>query len=162
MGCVGLAGWFLLGVYLVTAKWPLGLKSSAGSTELEDIQDDFFNHKSGALAGMAKIAGCWPGIFVSLLSLPTWLVWASSKHGGLMVVRLLIWHCLPPELTFQKTKVRNCEVYDLTKEASFLPCSLLVTQNLPWMKCGRGQQKGISTGKQSTLVSYLYIVTTVP
>lgn len=65
MGCVGSAGWFVFGVsYEVTAKWPLGLKSSAGSTEL-NVQDDFFNHKSGALAGTAKTAGCGPGIFLT-------------------------------------------------------------------------------------------------
>lgn len=113
---------------MITAKWPLGLKSSAGLTELDD-QDDFFNHMSGALAGMAQTAGCWPGIFVSLFSFPRRLVWASSKHGGLLVVRLLTRYRLPPELTFQKTKVRVCEVYDLAKEASFLPCSVGYTES---------------------------------
>lgn len=144
---------------MITDKWPLGLKSSAGSTELDD-QNDFFNHMSGALAGMAETAGCWPVIFVSLLRFPIWLVWASSKHGGLLVVRLLTRHRLPPELTFQKTKVRVCEVYDLAKEASFLPCSAGNTESV-WMKCGRGTQKGINTGKQSTLENYLQTVTTI-
>lgn len=58
MGCLGLSGWFLLGVsHVVMAKWLLGLKSSEGSIGL-DIQDDFFNYKSGTLAGMAQTAGC--------------------------------------------------------------------------------------------------------
>lgn len=56
--------------HVVIIKWLLGLKSSEGSTEL-DVQDDFFNHRSGALGGMAQTAGFWPGIFVSPLSLPT-------------------------------------------------------------------------------------------
>lgn len=151
VGCLGSSGWFLLRVsHVVTAKWLLGLKSSEGSNGL-DIQDGFFDHKSGTLAGRAQTAGYWPGIFV--FSFSTWLVWASSKHDGLVAVRLLIQMLASPRANIPKDQ-RQKLGFGLAKEASFLSCFTGYTETAQ-MNCRRWQEKGFNTGKQSTLGSCL-------
>lgn len=85
MGCLDGSSWGLSCGYRQIAA---GTEVSEGSTK-QDTQDYFFNCKPGALAGSAQIAGCWPGIFVSPLSLPTQLAQASSEHDGLMVVSFI-------------------------------------------------------------------------